>query len=419
MAITDLEIRMTIKTLAAKGLSKRAIARQLDLCEGTVRYHLRRLASGASDGRARQERRAHGYRDPIDHWFTQLGAGPPNLATLHGWLCAEHGYTGSLRSVQRFVAERYPPPPRRARRRVETPPGAQAQVDWAQFPGVVIDGECRTLHAFHMVLSHSRRDAVVWEASEDQLCWLSAHNGAFERLGGIPAVVRVDNTKTAVVRGAGAWGELNAAYRRYATTVRFHVDACAPYSPEHKGKVERSVRTQRWAHDPKRRSWASVAELQAWTDEALEHQARSRRCPATGTSVWEAWTAERPYLAPLPKLPVPFDLVATRRVGRDALVAFEGRQYSVPFTYLGRDVEIRGGAGVVQILADAAIVAEHVRHTPSRLVIDPAHYEGPGTTQVAAPTPLGRLGRRLQELAAIPVERRPLDLYAALAEVAR
>ena len=29
MAITDLEIRMTIKTLAAKGVPKRAIARQL------------------------------------------------------------------------------------------------------------------------------------------------------------------------------------------------------------------------------------------------------------------------------------------------------------------------------------------------------------------------------------------------------
>lgn len=42
VTITDLELRMTIETLAAKGQSQRAIARQLDLCEGTVRYHLRR-----------------------------------------------------------------------------------------------------------------------------------------------------------------------------------------------------------------------------------------------------------------------------------------------------------------------------------------------------------------------------------------
>lgn len=58
MAITDLEICMTIRTLAAKGVSKRAIARQLSLSEGTVRYHLGRQASRAIDGRSpRHDRR--------------------------------------------------------------------------------------------------------------------------------------------------------------------------------------------------------------------------------------------------------------------------------------------------------------------------------------------------------------------------
>lgn len=410
---------MTIKTLAGKGLAKRAIARQLALSEGTVRYHLRRIAAQAVDGRSRQVRRAAARREAIAHWMSQQGEGALNIAALHGWLVSEHGYTGSLRSVQRFVAEAYPPPALRARRRVETPPGAQAQVDWAQFPGIVLEGRRCTLHAFHMVLSHSRHEAVVWMPCEDQLCWLAGHNGAFQRLGGIPAVVRVDNTKTAVVRGAGVWGELNATYRRYALTVRFHIDPCAPYSPEHKGKVERAVRTQRWAHAPERQCWDSLEQLQAHTDAATERLSRRRRCPATGTSVWEAFRAEQRYLAPLPILPTPFDLVATRRVGLDGLVAFEGRQYSVPFAYLRREVEVRGGPGRVQILADNSIVAEHARHTAARLLIDPAHYEGPDTARVRAPTPLGRLGQRLQQLAQLPVERRPLDLYAALAEVAR
>lgn len=71
------------------------------------------------------------------------------------------------------------------------------------------------------------------------------------------------------------------------------------------------------------------------------------------------------------------------------------------------------------MLADHQVLAEHPRHTDRRLLIDPAHYEGPGTATVQAPTPLGRLGRKLQELDAMPVQQRPLDLYAALAEVAR
>ena len=133
----DLEVRMTIKTLAARGVPKREIGRQLSLSEGTVRYHLRRMAKGAADGRAKQRRRAEAVAEPIEWWLSQPDAGR-NLAALHEWLVAEHDYAGSLRSVQRYVAEHYPAPPRRARRRVETPPGAQAQVDWGTFPRVSV-----------------------------------------------------------------------------------------------------------------------------------------------------------------------------------------------------------------------------------------------------------------------------------------
>jgi Mu transposase, C-terminal domain len=135
--------------------------------------------------------------------------------------------------------------------------------------------------------------------------------------------------------------------------------------------------------------------------------------------VLEAWTAERRVLAPVPALPEPFDVVVTRPVGADCLVSFEARQYSVPFRYCGRRVEVRGCAGRVQILADTTIIAEHPRHTAHRLVLNPTHYEGEPTATVLPPTPLGRMGQRLAAIAALVPEQRPLDLYAALAEVAR
>jgi hypothetical protein len=112
-------------------------------------------------------------------------------------------------------------------------------------------------------------------------------------------------------------------------------------------------------------------------------------------------------------------VVAVRVVGRDALIAFEGRQYSVPFRFVGERVEVRGCAGTIQVVKDCVIIAIHPRATAARLVINQAHYEGPSTARVLAPPPLGRLGVRIQELALAPVARRSLDLYAALAEVAR
>lgn len=410
---------MTIKTLAHKGVPNRAIARQLGLTEGSVRYHLKRQAAGAQDGRARQPRRAGAVAGAIEAWIAADPEAAMNLAALHAWLVSDHGYSGSLRSVQRYVGERYAAPRQRARRRVETPPGAQAQVDWAVFPRVSVGNDVKTLNAFHMTLSHSRHSVVIWSERQDQLSWLWCHNRAFERLGGVAAVVRVDNTRTAVVRGAGPWGELNETYRRYATMLRFHVDPCLPRSPEHKGKVERHVRTQRGQLDPSGKHWSSLAELQAKSDQALAASATRRRCPATGTSVLDAWSAERRHLGALPILPEPFDLVATRTVSRDCLVSFEGRQYSVPFAWVGQTVEVRGAVRTVQIVAGNAVVAEHARHTDARLVIDQKHYDGPATDRILPPTPLGRMSRRLQEIANLAVAQRPTDLYAALVEVAR
>lgn len=416
-----LEARMVIKELTRRGVSRSEIARKLGVREGAVRYHLRRMAAGAVDGRTRQAHIAAGWRAVIDEWLThEVGEiGRLNLAALHEYLMEEHRYPGSLRSLQRYFRAHRPAPARRARRRVETVPGAQGQADWAEFPAVRVQGEPRALHAFHLGLSHSRFGAVVWAEREDELSWLHVHNGALRRLGGVPAVIRVDNTKTAIVRGAGAWGEIHPAYRRYAQAVRFHIEACPPRAPEYKGKIERRIRDHRFVADPTGRDWTSVGELQEWTDERLYRAARRRLCPATGTTVLEAWEAEKPLLGRLPLLPEPFDVAVTRPVSDDCLVSFEGRQYSVPFRYAGRRVEVLGCATEVQVLADGVIVAAHPRRTAQRLVLDPRHYDGGSTPEVVAPPPLGRMGARLAEIAALVPERRPLDLYAALVEVAR
>jgi len=321
--------------------------------------------------------------------------------------------------VQRFYCTHYPKPKQRARRRVETPPGAQAQVDWDEYESLMIDGRQVKAYAFCLKLSHSRMPATVWSPRKDQLSWLSVHNAAFRKLQGIPATVRVDNTKTAVVHGAGPWGEITPSYQRYARALRFHVDACLPRSPEHKGKVERSILDRQQTSDVRRRHWESWDELQEHADELDRWLAHRRICPATGTPVIEAYEAELPYLSPVPLLPEPFDLVATRRVQRDCTVGFEGRRYSVPFSLLSRPVEVRGCALMVQVLSDGEVVAEHPRRSRELILIDPTHYQGPATETVLPPMPLGRMGRRLEEIEQMAPEQRPLDLYAALAEAAR
>jgi transposase len=420
MAKLSREDVVTIGTLAGRGFAVREIGRKLGVSEGAVRYQLRRRSQGAVDGRSRQQFLAAGYREAIDAYLEALGQeSPENVADLFEFLVREHDYPGSLRSVQRYVRAAFPAPPVRARRRVETPPGAQAQADWAHFPRVLLEGRELDLLAFVMVLSFSRADVVIWSRSKAQLSWLGCHNQAFERYQGVPATVRVDNEKTAVARGAGPWGVLNPAYARYAQQARFHIDPCLPRAPEAKGKVERRILDRRLGCSPYTRAWGSLQELQAWSDERGLSRWETRVCPATGSSVLEAFAHERPWLGPLPVLPEPFDISVTRRVGKDAIVHFEGRQYNVPIAFVDRPVEVRGCASSVQVLADATVVAEHQRHTRERIVLNPAYYDTPSTDRVIAPPPLGRMGKALQAIADTPPEHRPVDLYAHLAEAAK
>lgn len=420
MGRLDVEGRTAMAVLLERGHSQSAVARLLGVTEGTVRYHRKRGTAGAVDGRSKQDLKAAVHAEAISLWRDQQADGRANLAALHDWLRREHGYDGSLKSVQRYWKRTFPTPAIRARRRVETPAGAQAQADWAEFPGAVLGDEVVDLVALIVTLSWSRKRAVVWARSKDMLSWQACQVSCFERLGGVPAVLRIDNVKTAIARGAGAWGVLNETYRRFAVQLKFHVDACQPRHPRGKGKVERHVRDLRGTVDPRREAFDSLEALQAETDARLKERAARLRCPTTGSSIAEAWEQERRLLTPLPEtLAEPFDVVVRRPVGIDCLVSFEGRQYSVPFRFARQEVEVRGLAGRVQILKDAVVIAVHARHTEKLLLRDEAHYEGEDTERVRAPMPLGRMGRRLVEIASSTVQHRSIDLYARLAEVAR
>src|SRR4051812_25991301 len=166
---------VTIEVLQQHGQSQSHTARILGVSEGAVRYHLRRARDGAADGRQKPSRIEQlGLTEAVAHWWhTQaeiLGQErPPSVQLLQEYLRAEYGYTGSYKSVRKFVRARYGRPPVRPFRRVETPAGCQSQSDWGEFRRVDLgdsDGPT-TVYAFVMVLSHHRKEAGVWRRSVD------------------------------------------------------------------------------------------------------------------------------------------------------------------------------------------------------------------------------------------------------------
>ena len=162
---------VTIRVLAEKGQNHCEIARTVGVTESTVRYHLRRAADGAEDGRKNKSERAARVAEVISAWHTERGgsARPVNVQELYEHLVSEHEYSGSYQSVRRYVRRHYPKPKMRTYRRVETVPGAQSQTDWAEYPRVRIGGAREPLSAFVMRLSHSRKTAVMWSWKKDLL----------------------------------------------------------------------------------------------------------------------------------------------------------------------------------------------------------------------------------------------------------
>ena len=71
-------------------------------------------------------------------------------------------------------------------RRLETPPGKQAQVDWGHLGYLEIAGEPRRMWGFTISLGYSRR---MWaEAALDQKLGtlLRMHEAAFQEWGAVP-----------------------------------------------------------------------------------------------------------------------------------------------------------------------------------------------------------------------------------------
>jgi transposase len=127
--------RAQVQALKLLGHSNAQIGQALGICEGTVRYHLRR--QGCEDRRKGRPRKLDALASAIDHWvlahYPLAESGEPtrpiHVRPLYDWLRQEHGYEGCHRSVVRYLRARYPRLRLRSCCQVGSPGGNQSQVE--------------------------------------------------------------------------------------------------------------------------------------------------------------------------------------------------------------------------------------------------------------------------------------------------
>jgi transposase len=348
-----------ILDLARQGLSVSAIARRTGHDRKTIRTY---IARGLEPPAYKPREPGPSLLGPFEAFLRERVGRFPDLTGRRLWReIRELGFTGAYSTVTEFLRGVRPGEPPPFERRFETPPGRQAQVDFAYFKVAFEDepGAERVVWLFSLVLGHSRMMWARFVAQQDLATVLRCHVAAFEALGGVPEQILYDRMKTAVL---GEVDERGIVYNDKLLALAAHYGllpkACRPYRAKTKGKVERPFRYVREDFFLAR-SFRNLDDLNAQFGQWLDQVANRRLHGTTGRIVAEHFAEERPSLKSLPAGPYNAVLRLERRITRDGMVSVGGNLYSVPDGTRKRPVEVQVTATKVQILEAGTLIAAH------------------------------------------------------------
>jgi len=284
-----------------------------------------------------------------------------------------HEFTGGYLSVQRFVRrlrEATPLP----FRRMECEPGAEAQVDFGKgAPLVRANGKPSRPHLFRIVLSHSRKAYSEVVPRQTTELFLRCIENAFWYFGGVPRTLVPDNLKAAVLNADWFDPELNPKIVAFCEHYGTVLLPTRPRTPRHKGKIERGVGYAQ-SNAVKGRTFASLAEQNAFLQEWESNIADTRIHGTTRQQVAAAFAREKPALLPLPAGRFPCFQEARRIVNRDGHVEVAKAFYSAPPEFVGRTLWARWDAQTVRLFDEQLKqVAIHARREPGQFATAASH----------------------------------------------
>lgn len=297
------------------------------------------------------------------------------------------GYEGGRTILAEHVRElrtrlTLPPKTPPVKRRFETGPAVEMQVDWSPYH-IPIAGKMVKVHALGCLLCFSRKLYLRFYRDERQSTLLEGLASAFEYFQGVSHRMVVDNMATAVLGRIGAdrkplW---HPRFLDFLASYGCDAFACKVKDPDRKGKKEKSFRLV-WDDFLKGVEFASWEDLderrRTWLEETpdvgnLRVHGTTRRVPN------EAWREEeQPLLIRLPSERFPVHEEAARIVDRDATLSIRGTRYTVPSNLASRSVAVRLYAEHFEVLDPQGRTAFSRTYATDqnkgKLIIDPTHY---------------------------------------------
>lgn len=314
-----------------------------------------------------------------------------NVATVWQRLRDEQGLRTSLTSFYRYVHQhvsREKASKGITVRREEPPPGDVAEVDFGTL-GMWWDpiaGKKRRLHAFIMVLGHSRHMFVWVTPRMDQQAWVQAHIEAFSFFAVVPSRVVLDNLKSGVLKADVYDPRFNRTYEELAKHYGFIIDPARARKPREKPRVERMVpfvRSSFW----RGREFGSIPEINSAARIWCLEVAGKRTHGTTGLQPYLHFDrVERLAMKSLPLEPFEMSAWTTAQVWQDCHIQVERAFYSVPYRYVGKRVDVRVTQRTVQCFLEEDLIKTHTRVAPRKRSTDWSDYP-PEKARVLRETP--------------------------------
>lgn len=359
-----------IEDLIKQGLSVPKISKKVSISPTTI-YKL--VKAGGPSNKHSAAKQTPSQIEPFEKYIDRrLKEKVTNVKKILSEL-KDQGFEGSYATLNRYLqpkikglhAQHYKPSVR-----FETEPGDQAQVDWGSFGKIEVNGKEENLYAFVYILGYSRSTYVEFVTHQDVKTLEDCHKNAFKALG-IPKTIVYDNMKTVVI-SREKLGDLekihyNPAFCDFAKFYDFAIEACPPYWPRAKGKVEAAVKYVKinfWQGLRFPKNFKTLDELNEKVQIWLKTKANRRTHQTTGDMPQVRWEEEKPYLRfPDPNREYETSPFQVRHSTKDCRVLYKHNYYSIPIEYARKKLLVKertkNGVRYLDIYFEDQIIAQH------------------------------------------------------------
>jgi transposase len=380
--LTLRKIREILRLKEEVGLSNRAIARACKISNSTVGEYLRRAAAARlgwplPEGVSEEELYRKMFPEetvpveterPLPDWeYIQQELKKKGVTLKLLWEEYKDKHPGNFYQYTQFCeyyrrwAKTQAPSARFPHRG-----GEVMEVDYAGLTLPLVNpetGEVKQVPVFVATLPASDYIYAEVQPSQEKCHWINGHLRAFAYFGGLPKILRPDNPKVGVKSPNYYEPDLNPTYQEMAEYYQVAVLPARVRRPRDKGAVENGVQNvERWVLAPLRnRTFFSLVEMNRAVLQLIEalNQKIMLQIGKSRHQLFEE--LDQPELRPLPERPYQFALWKIAKVNIDYHVAFEKHFYSVPYTLIHQQVEIKATEHLVEIFHQGKQVAIHPR----------------------------------------------------------